>query len=111
MSCSSDDNSTSSHADLIKGLWKFETINGSDLYTEPTFPIVEYEFKANGDFFIYTNGNIDTESTWSFNADQTKITFNNDTYDILSINNANMVLMLPFPDSSLNIEHGFSRVD
>ena len=113
-SCNTDDeNSSDNNSQLIIGLWEFETINGDPFPFHPAdIGIVhEYEFKSNGEFISYTNGNVGEEDTWSLNSDNTIVTFLNISYTILDLNNNSMILLIPNSNPNYSFEHAFSRVE
>jgi len=108
-SCNNDDdNSGENKSELIIGLWNLNTINGEPLSSfEPIR--TQYEFSSNGDFKIYTNGTNTEQSTWDLNSNNTKVTFFDDSFNILNLTNNIMKLSLPYSDPSLTIIYEFTK--
>ncbi|WP_445722453.1 lipocalin family protein [Flavobacterium sp.] len=107
-----DDNSNGNRAELIIGLWKLETINGNDPFQNTVEPmVIKYEFESNGDFNYYVNDEIDEQSTWSLNADNSIVTFMNESFNISLLNNNNMKLILPSSNPNLSIEYGLKKME
>lgn len=112
-SCNNDDNnSNGNRSELIVGLWRLVTINGNDAYANTFYPlVVKYEFNSNSTFNYYVNSTIEEQSNWSLNANNSIVTFMNDSFDILLLNNSRMKLLLPSDNPNLSIEYGFSRIE
>jgi len=114
-SCSNDDDdNTINPSDLIIGLWNMETIDGEPLSYYGGFDNdIRFEFLPNGVFFdiIVTENDI-TQGNWSLSSNQTEITINEYTYEIINLTNKDLKIFYEGYDPNYNSrEYTFKKIE